>query len=59
MSGPDSILIQDDLEASKTLLKSAEGSNENSGCLKFDKIDAKPPDDIKHLIAKDETTLTK
>ena len=65
----------EDLEASKKLLSPASttngasganganganggsngGSNEDPGCL----IDAKPPDDIKHLIAKDESTLNK
>ena len=71
MSGPDSIVEtqNEDLEASKKLLSPASttnganggsngangGSNEDPGCL----IDAKPPDDIKHLIAKDESTLNK
>ena len=74
MSGPDSIVVpqNEDLEASKKLLSPASatnganganggsngangGSNEDPGCL----IDAKPPDDIKHLIAKDESTLNK
>ena len=60
MSGPDSILPKDDdFEASKKLLRpttlGAGETNENPGCL----IDAKPPDDIKHLIAKDESTLNK
>ena len=67
MSGPDSIVVpqDEDLEASKKLLSPASatngangangGSNEDPGCL----IDAKPPDDIKHLIAKDESTLNK
>ena len=60
MSEPDSILPKDDdLEASKKLLRPTTlgtgEPNENPGCL----IDAKPPDDIKHLIAKDESTLNK
>ena len=64
MSGPDSIIVpqDEDLEASKELISPASatngangGSNEDPGCL----IDAKPPDDIKHLIAKDESTLNK
>ena len=74
MPGPDSIVApqNEDLEASKKLLSPASttnganggsngasgangGSNEDPGCL----IDAKPPDDIKHLIAKDESTLNK
>merc|ERR1712037_734430 len=67
MSDPDSIVAphNEDLEASKKLLSPASttngangangGSNEDPGCL----IDAKPPDDIKHLIAKDESTLNK
>lgn len=73
MPGTDTIMPEDedeDVAVSKKLLTtSAEGSSaamivastdkanasENPGCL----IDAKPPESIKHLIAKDDATLSK
>ena len=56
MEGTDRIVPEDeDVEASKKLLGTTNASGENPGCL----IDAKPPESIKHLIAKDDATLTK
>ncbi len=54
MSGTTEYILpeDEDIEASKKPLTS---TNENQGCL----IDAKPPENIKHLIAKDEGTTTK
>lgn len=64
MPGTDTIAPEEhedeDVEASKKLLTTASSScskvsNESPGCL----IDAKPPENIKHLIAKDDATTTK
>ena len=51
MSTSDAIMAEEEREATKKLL-----SNENSqGCL----IDAKPPENIKHLIPKEEISILK
>ena len=55
MSAPDAIMSEEDIEASKKLLKTSRGSIDSEGCT----IDAKPPESIKHLISKDECTTTK